>query len=134
MAIFYLRLQTIPGTIDSAQVQLPGFHTPVTARRTSNRKSAIRIHCKSRRINKLRIPNRKFFAISHLSFRFRQVALATSHLSPVTAFLIDTPRLENPATRTKQSLHFDPNRDKIALFSVIIEPAGIRLLRCLLAS
>ena len=40
-------------------------------------------------------------------------SLITHHLPLVTAFLIETPRLENPATRTKQSLHFDPNRDKM---------------------
>jgi hypothetical protein len=65
-------------------------------------------------------------------------SLVTHHLPLVTAFLIDTPRLENPATRTKQSLHFDPNRDKMwclhplwrnTLFFGKIPPAGIRLLR-----
>ena len=57
------------------------------------------------RINELKFPNRKYFAI------FR-VGLPQFKQSLATAFLIETPRLEFLATPTKQSPISDSNRDK----------------------
>ena len=62
------------------------------------------------RINDLRFSNRKFFAIFYPEERRVQLAplgshpmfLVTSHSSLVTAFLIETPRLEIPPTPRKQ--------------------------------
>ena len=49
------------------------------------------------RISDLRIPNRKFSTIFHRAQPpSRLNPLVTSHLSPATAFLIETPRLEIP--------------------------------------
>jgi len=57
------------------------------------------------RINELKFPDRKYFAI------FR-VGLPQFKQSLATAFLIETPRLEFLATPTKQSPISDSNRDK----------------------
>jgi hypothetical protein len=77
------------------------------------------------RINELRFPNRKYFAIFRVALQTSAVpatASAASHsstqrLSPSPQKLIETPRLEFPATPTKQSPLADPNRDKNGLFS-----------------
>ncbi len=75
--------------------------------------------------------NRKFFAVSYsalqalLRFRpsvtaptfaaCRMDSRATNHKSRVIAFLIETPRLEFPATPTKQSPTRISNRDTLAV-------------------
>ena len=57
------------------------------------------------RINDLRFPNRKYFAIFHVGLpQFKQ--------SLATAFLIETPRLGFLATPTKLWPNTDSNRDK----------------------
>ena len=63
------------------------------------------------RINELRFPNRKYFAIFCVGPRH----LVTNSLAG--AFLIETPRLESLATPTKQSPSAKSNRDKIGLLS-----------------
>jgi hypothetical protein len=84
------------------------------------------------RVTDLKFSNRKFFAISCVEEprvypgargfhpappSSRPCLLATHHSSLATAFLIETPRLEFPATPTKQSLLQISNRDKNALFA-----------------
>ena len=77
----------------------------------------------------LKISNREYIAVFHPVFSpnpsrpsdreapIRSLpsrSLATPHRSFVTAFLIDTPRLESPLTHTKQSSGPISNRDKSA--------------------
>jgi hypothetical protein len=58
------------------------------------------------RINELKFPNRKYFAIFRVGLRH----LVTNPLAG--AFLIETPRLESLATPTKLWPNPDSNRDK----------------------
>jgi len=82
------------------------------------------------RINELKFPNRKYFAIFRVALQTSAVpapASAASHsstqrLSPSLQKLIETPRLEFPATPTKQSPLADPNRDKNGLFWLAFRP------------
>ena len=58
------------------------------------------------RINELRFPNRKYFAIFRVGLeRFSAIPLPRT-------FLIETPRLKSLATPRKQRLSADSNRDK----------------------
>jgi hypothetical protein len=57
------------------------------------------------RINELKFPNRKYFAIFRVGPPLFKSSLAT-------ALLIETPRLEFLATPTKQWPNTDSNRDK----------------------
>ena len=62
------------------------------------------------RINELRFPNRKYFAI------FR-VGLERFSANPLpSTFLIETPRLKSLATPRKQRLSADSNRDRNGVF------------------
>jgi hypothetical protein len=82
------------------------------------------------RINELKFSNRKYFAIFRVALQTSAVpapASAASHsstqrLSPSLQKLIETPRLEFPATPTKQSPLADPNRDKNGLFWLAFRP------------
>jgi hypothetical protein len=83
------------------------------------------------RINDLKFPNRKFSAIScpeerrvyREARRFQPAPpsscpwLLATHPPSLTAFLIETPRLEFSATPTKKSSLPISNRDKNALFA-----------------
>jgi hypothetical protein len=70
----------------------------------------LEFHVNPIRINELKFPNRKYFAI----FRVRPRHFVASSLA--TAFLIETPRLEFPATPTKQRPMADSNRDRSGVF------------------
>ena len=70
----------------------------------------LEFHVTPIRINELRFPNRKYFAI------FR-VGLECFSANPVpSTFLIETPRLKSLATPRKQRLSADSNRDRNGLF------------------
>jgi hypothetical protein len=62
------------------------------------------------RINELKFPNRKYFAI----FRIGLKRLSGNPLP--STFLIETPRLKSLATPRKQRLSADSNRDRNGLF------------------
>jgi PAS domain S-box-containing protein len=72
------------------------------------------------RINNLKFPNRKLFALFYPEVRrghlappdFHPKSLVTSHSSLATEFLINPPRLEIPPTHTKQTPAPNSNRDK----------------------
>jgi hypothetical protein len=73
----------------------------------------LEFHLISIRINELRFPNRKYFAVSaRCSGQPARSSLVTCHLSLAAAVLIETPRLEFRATPTKQRSHAKSNRDK----------------------
>jgi hypothetical protein len=82
------------------------------------------LHGSPIRISELKFPNRKYFAIFRVAFQTSAVPApasaalhsSTERLSPSLQKLIETPRLEFPAKRTKQSPLADPNRDKNGLF------------------
>jgi len=85
------------------------------------------LHVSSIRISELKFPNRKFFASHFRAAQFPAPASAASpssiqRLSPRLQKLIETPRLEFPATPTKQSPLADPNRDKNGLFWPAFRP------------
>src|ERR1700745_4161533 len=74
----------------------------------------------------LKIPNRKYFAISCPKRRrvplaplsFRTNLLAARHPSPATAFLIETPRLKIVATTRRSNKMQNSNRDKMGVLRV----------------
>src|ERR1700746_693861 len=82
------------------------------------------------RISQLKFPNRKYFAIFRVALQTSAVPApasaasysSTQRLSPSLQNLIETPRLEFPATPPKQSPPPDPNRDKNALFWLAFRP------------
>jgi len=75
---------------------------------------------RSIRINELKFPNRKSFAIFRVALQTSAVPASSSaaspsstqRLSPSLRNLIETPRLESLATPRKQRLSADSNRDK----------------------
>jgi hypothetical protein len=82
------------------------------------------LHVSPIRISQLKFSNRKYFAIFRVALQTNAVPAPTSAASPSSIQrlsrsllnLIQTPRLEFPATPTKQSPLADPNRDKNGLF------------------
>jgi hypothetical protein len=88
------------------------------------------LHVSPIRISQLKFLNRKFFAIFRVALQTSAVpapAPAASpssiqRLSPSLQKLIETPRLEFPATPTKQSPLAHPNRDKNGLFWLAFHP------------
>jgi hypothetical protein len=69
------------------------------------------------RISQLEIPNRERMAISHLAPSPASLGLLSTRQRPLaTAFLIVTPRLEFPATHTKQNSSSISNRYKPGFF------------------
>jgi hypothetical protein len=88
------------------------------------------LHVSPIRISELKSPNRKYFAIFRVVFQTSVVPApasaalhsSTQRLSPSLQNLIETPRLEFPATPTKQSLLADPNRDKNGVFWLAFRP------------
>src|SRR4029077_10475172 len=69
------------------------------------------------RISQLEISNRERMAISHLALSPASLGLlSTRHWPLATAFLIVTPRLEFPATHTKQNSSSISNRYKPGFF------------------
>ena len=88
------------------------------------------LHVSPIRISQLKFSNRKYFAIFRVALQTNAVPAPTSaaspsstqRLSPSLQNLIETPRLEFPATPTKQSPPADPNRDKNGLFWLAFRP------------
>jgi hypothetical protein len=88
------------------------------------------LHVSPIRISELKFPNRKYFAIFRVALQTSAVPApasaaspsSTQRLSPRLQNLIETPRLEFPATPTKQSPLADPNRDKNGLFWLAFRP------------
>jgi len=84
----------------------------------------LEFHVSPIRISELKFSNRKFFAIFRVALQTSAVpapAAAAAHssiqrLSPSLQNLIETPRLEFPATPTKQRPIADSNRDKNGVF------------------
>jgi hypothetical protein len=86
----------------------------------------LELHVSPIRISELKFPNRKYFAIFHAAFHSGVLPLHASTASPSSIQrpapslqnpgppwrLIETPRLEFPATPTKQSRIPNSNRDK----------------------
>jgi len=88
-----------------------------------------------RKTGPLRISNRKFLAILHVGFQAHATQLPVSTVSSSSIQclkslfrnLIETPRLEFPATTTKLSPLSISNRDKMGTFIVAaIPPASLR--------
>src|ERR1700752_4337093 len=69
----------------------------------------LEFHVNPIRINELKFPNRKYFAIFRVGLPQFKNSLATS-------FLIETPRLKFAATPTKQRPIADSNRDRNGIF------------------
>ena len=90
----------------------------------------LEFHVSPIRISELKFPNRKFFAIFRVALQTSAVpahAAAAAHssiqrLSPSLQNLIETPRLEFPATPTKQRPIADSNRDRNGVFWPAFRP------------
>jgi hypothetical protein len=80
----------------------------------------LELELSSNDLNQLQIPNRERMAICPFTRSSRpplfRLSPATRPSSPVTVFLIVTPRLEFSATATKQNSNMIPNRYKTPFF------------------
>jgi len=74
------------------------------------------------KISPVRISNREYIAVFHFTFHPLRPLLGSSpaidHVSPTAEILIGTPRLEFPATHTKQSPDPISNRDTSGTFPI----------------